>query len=431
MSTSDSKPPAAPAAHFSYLQNADQCTHCGYCLPVCPTYRVENHENQSPRGRVSAVLAFRQGHLSQEALADCLSQCLQCHACHVACPAGVKPARLAISVKTRHPTPSPRLARVLHRITDSHRLTALCSLGLSWYQGLGLLGMMRRGEHRWLPEWFSRWHTLLPQRRPLPKKWPAARNKPRRRVALLAGCMGRLFQPAIGRSAENLLTALGFQVVRLTGFGCCGFPHREEGHRPAFLKQAHKLLAAVERVGPVEAVVCDSGSCAVTARVYGKTLETVPELAEKAAAFSAKAMELTQFLAREGLGQRWPMADAGMGRLTFQSHCQSLNMMGIMKEPRELLKAISTEYQELPDGELCCGAGGSYMLGHPERSDAIRRLKLQAIAATEAATLVGTNPGCLINLEVGLRLTNPPVQTRHIAEILWTAFYNYRKEDGP
>src|ERR1700744_251421 len=71
------------------------CVHCGFCLPTCPSYAVEEDEMDSPRGR---ILLMRTGHepgetISPEMTAH-LDNCLGCMACVTACPSGVQYDRL-------------------------------------------------------------------------------------------------------------------------------------------------------------------------------------------------------------------------------------------------------------------------------------------------------------------------------------------------
>src|SRR5208282_6255335 len=39
----------------------NQCVHCGFCLPVCPTYVLWNEEMDSPRGRIYLMKMVAEG----------------------------------------------------------------------------------------------------------------------------------------------------------------------------------------------------------------------------------------------------------------------------------------------------------------------------------------------------------------------------------
>lgn len=410
--------------------NAGLCTQCGYCLSVCPTYRAENSELHAPRGRVSILLAVQSGHITIEEAAQALDHCLVCRACHAACPAGVRPGKLTLTVRAlAPPRPTSVWIRLLHRITSSHRLTAWCAALLGLYQrsrmqrGVRRLGLLRR-----LPP-LARLESLIPRHQPdvqLPSFPPPSSSPEGARIGLLCGCMARLFMPGVAPSAARLLCQWGETVVPLEGFGCCGAPFRESGDRKAFLRQARRTLDAFRQAGDLQAVVCDSSVCAVTAHSYARALADDPLYADLARAFSAKVQPLSPFLASRL--DRWPPTptDPGFGTIAYLDHCQTRYGLGIIKEPRWLLSTLPVPCRELvqegttaPDG--CCGAGGDYQLRHPTRSQKIREERLTTILHCGATTVVGENPGCLLHIASGLEQAGTSVRVRHLAEVLWIA----------
>ena len=68
----------------------DDCVHCGFCLPTCPTYVLFGEEMDSPRGR---IYLMNKG-LTEESMNDTMVRhfdlCLGCMACVTACPSGVQ-----------------------------------------------------------------------------------------------------------------------------------------------------------------------------------------------------------------------------------------------------------------------------------------------------------------------------------------------------
>jgi glycolate oxidase iron-sulfur subunit len=73
---------------------ANDCVHCGFCLPACPTYSLWGEEMDSPRGRIHLVTQVLDGEELSTAAAEHFDRCLGCMACMTACPSGVQYDRL-------------------------------------------------------------------------------------------------------------------------------------------------------------------------------------------------------------------------------------------------------------------------------------------------------------------------------------------------
>jgi glycolate oxidase iron-sulfur subunit len=67
----------------------NECVHCGFCLPACPTYSVLGNEMDSPRGRLHLMRALEEGRIAPDAaVIRHLDLCLGCRACETECPSG-------------------------------------------------------------------------------------------------------------------------------------------------------------------------------------------------------------------------------------------------------------------------------------------------------------------------------------------------------
>ena len=60
------------------------CVHCGFCVPVCPTWDILREENDSPRGRLYLMRAEADGRVDPAgAFSVHLGRCLGCRACEL------------------------------------------------------------------------------------------------------------------------------------------------------------------------------------------------------------------------------------------------------------------------------------------------------------------------------------------------------------
>src|SRR3954449_10620835 len=80
---------ASSPAHDRFEELLDDCVHCGFCLPTCPTYVLGAEEMDSPRGRIVLMRELQDGELSPQ-LVTHIDRCLSCMACTTACPSGVR-----------------------------------------------------------------------------------------------------------------------------------------------------------------------------------------------------------------------------------------------------------------------------------------------------------------------------------------------------
>src|ERR671914_704634 len=73
------------------LDLIDDCVHCGFCLPTCPTYVLWGEEMDSPRGRIVLMSrGLEAGSRMSDASVTHFDRCLGCMACVTACPSGVQ-----------------------------------------------------------------------------------------------------------------------------------------------------------------------------------------------------------------------------------------------------------------------------------------------------------------------------------------------------
>ncbi len=405
----------------------DDCVHCGFCLPACPTYQLWGQEADSPRGRIHLLRLEREGRgVAPAAFALHFDTCLGCLACVTACPSGVAYGELLSGAR---PLAAERASRSLgERLLNGlifflfphpDRLARLLR-PLAWYRRSGLQRAVRRsGLLTLLPASLATLERLapeLPEGRavPLPPR-VAARGEPRRTVALLVGCVQRVFFGGVNDATARVLSAEGCDVLVPPGQGCCGALSMHAGRVDEARALARATIDAFERAG-ADTVVINAAGCGSAMKEYGHLLAGDPAYADRARAFSEKCRDVSEVLAE--LEPRAPRHAVPV-KAAYHDACHLQHAQGIRAQPRQVLASIpGVEVVEIAESELCCGSAGVYNLLQPEAARELRDRKVRHILATGADLVVSSNPGCLMQIADGLAAAGKPMRTAHLVEIL-------------
>ncbi len=174
----------------------EKCVHCGFCLPVCPTYLLWGQEMDSPRGRIYLMKIASEGAAQMNSnWVSHFDSCLGCMACMTACPSGVDYGKLieATRAQIERKTERSRGEKLYRKFlfetfTQVDRLRRM-RLPLVVYQKSGLQAIVRGlGLLKLLPKNLQTMEALLPKlqaREAVAEVTPAVGTK-RRRVGLLA-----------------------------------------------------------------------------------------------------------------------------------------------------------------------------------------------------------------------------------------------------
>lgn len=343
------------------IEVLNRCISCGFCLPACPTYALTGDEASSPRGRITLMRALQSGSLPPDdpTLAEQSSFCLGCRACEPVCPASVQYGELLEDWRAYqwHGRRRPLLARLL---TTAVRPT--------WPHRLA--GRMRGAATG--------------------RRDPQVLDGP----SLMLGCFERTLFPRVSRSARTIAPELTVPA----GQGCCGALHAHNGE-PG---RGRTLAEQLGRVLPGLIVTTSGGCAAHLASVLGRD----------------RVREFSEYVAGRVRGE--VLVGGRRARAALQDSCHLRNGLGVWQEPRAAVAAVA-DLAELPGASRCCGAAGTYSLLRRRDSRRVLDPKLDEIEAAGVDYVVAVNPGCLRQLQHGLRRRRSKVRAIHLADFLTLA----------
>lgn len=402
----------------------DDCVHCGFCLPTCPTYVLFGEEMDSPRGRIYLMNKGLEGEPMNDEMVRHFDLCLGCMACVTACPSGVQYDKLIEAtrgqVERRYQrAPEDRAFReMIFNLFPYPERLRLVAAPLRLYQRAGIRNLVRRsGLLKLMPGRLRAMEELLPEvpeQERIPEVTPPLGEK-RRRVGLLTGCVQRVFFSKVNAATVRVLAAEGCEVVAPPDQGCCGALSTHAGREEESLEFARRTIDVFERYD-LDEVIVNAAGCGSTMKEYGYLLRDDPEYAARAEAFSAKVRDVSEFLEEIGpVAERHPLPVT----VAYHDACHLAHAQGIRSQPRRALGRIpGLEVREIREAEICCGSAGIYNMVEPGPAAELGERKAKNVLQTGAQLLVTSNPGCTLQIRASLRRMGRDIPVAHPAEVL-------------
>ncbi|MBE0428267.1 MAG: (Fe-S)-binding protein [Thermoleophilia bacterium] len=377
----------------------DACTQCGECLKKCPVQDVTGDASVSPREKIRIFrefikstqglkgMLFGRRRVNQELLEEftkAIFECTTCGACGEVCPVGIYTQRLW-----------PMLRREMVR------------------RGLGPIGPQKlipgfvkeTGNVYDKPasERFSPWFPEGVE--------PVAKAK----IAYYVGCTGAYEAHPMVRGDALVLAAAGepFTMLGAEEEVCCGFPLFITGQFDLLEGLVKQLVSAYQDKG-VETLICSCPCCVnMMAREW-------PLFLGKELPFRIRHM--TQFASRALAEGTLKLKSGFNGKVIYHDPCYLSRGVGVIEEPREVLRAIPglklLEFDRNRRDSRCCGAGGAARKVFHENAVAIGRLAIDEAWEKNADRFILSCPACYSKVNEAMEGYEKQVRITDIMELL-------------
>jgi heterodisulfide reductase subunit D len=377
----------------------DACTQCGECLKHCPVQAVTGNKAVSPPEKIRVyrefirstnglkALLFGSGDVDRKLLEDftkAVYECTTCGACGRVCPAGIFTQRLW-----------PMLRREMVM------------------RGLGPLGNQQEMQD-------AVRESGNPYRKPAKERYQPwfpsdVQVAERSDIAYYAGCTGAYEAQPMVRGDVQVLKAIGspFTMLPPEEEVCCGFPLFITGQHDLLQDLVQRLVSAYEARG-VRTLVCSCPCCVnIMSRdwpsLYGKDLPF-------------RIRHITQYVADAVRSGTLHFRSELPERLIYHDPCYLTRGVGIIEEPREVLRAIPgatlLEFEHNRLDSRCCGAGGAARKVFSENAVAMGRLTIDEAVAKKADRLILSCPACYAKVHEAMEGYDKQIRITDIMELV-------------
>ncbi len=407
-----------------------KCRRCGDCKAHCPVYGEKLMERYTARGKMMMIQALAQGELEPtKSVREAIDNCLLCTGCVNRCGNHIRADKIVMMA--RHVFAKQQGSPLLKKMIGAALSQSNAMLEAQTRLGGMLMPLLFKkvpetsGLLRRFPMPMVDGKQYVPELAPKAFRAAYKANLPPRaeKVMFFTGCMINYAMTSIAESLVRVMTALDIQVIVPPAQQCCGMPMAAGGDFDAALARAGENL---EAFGGDCAIVTACASCGHMLREgYLDICGEAPAMRGRLQSLADRTMDVTEYLCRHvGMDRIRRALSCPTGQTSaYHDPCHLRKAQHITEEPRELIAAATgARARELRSPDACCGLGGTYALTHMDVSKQVQAKKIADINGIDAEVLLTACPGCILQLEDGLRRwPGRPRRALHIVEAMAAA----------
>lgn len=410
------------------MKEALKCIRCGSCANVCPAYEmvgghVFGHIYTGAIGLIMTALF----HGSDKAK-DILKLCIGCKACSKNCPSGIDLQQLIFKLKASmgdkygvNPVkkaifsglmPHPDIFKTSMTVG---RIIQKPFLSADKYHLKKIPLLPKEKDFRVLPCIADTTFT---------KKFiemEVTRTDIGKKIFFYPGCAIEYFYPQMGIAMVNILEKAGFSVDIPAKAACCGLPAIASGDRKSAKRNIDNNIKYMKDPDSYEAYLTLCPSCGMAIKEdFEEYVVNEPDKVKIVNKLKNKIISFSEFFTKQNI-QFKLKNDI---KVTYHVPCHQGRGMGFSAE-NLLSDLLGDSFIKMTDSDVCCGFGGSYSIDFATISSGILDKKIDNIKATKADILITDCPGCVMQLDGGLRKKGIGMDVMHLSEFLENTILNF------